>query len=539
MIKDWELIGKASQFIAEEMGISLKRSAISPNIRERMDHSCAILDRFGRIAAQAEHIPVHLGSFKIGSMNLLEWISSNRTELSEGDMILTNDPYITGTHLNDVMLMAPVFHEELICAYVVNKAHIVDVGGPVFGSLNPNAKNLFQEGMIVPPVKLVKNGKIDPEILSIILSNFKEPSTALGDINAQIAANRSGIGRIMEMLDEYGTKAVIHGWKEAMKHSRKLALSGISGWKQGSFYATDTLEAGNSPILLKLRLDISNDSITADFSGSSSDLELPLNAVNGVTFSAVAYAVRSAMNSEIPTNDGLYSILKVYAPKGSLLNPERPLPVSGGNVETTQRIADVVHHALSESAGTEIPSASAGTMFNVMMGGPRGKGKFWSYYETIGGGNGAGKGRNGESGVHSNMTNTMNTPIEVAEREYPIFFTSYKIRKNSGGTGEWKGGDGIIRSFMAKEACTISVLADRFVNAPYALAGGKSGKTGKVYITHEGKRKRYPSKFTADLDPGDEVIIFTPGGSGYGRKRKTNPPHGVNKKYSAHNDVQR
>ncbi|MGC8515452.1 MAG: hydantoinase B/oxoprolinase family protein [Thermoplasmata archaeon] len=534
---DWELIGKTSQFIAEEMGISLKRSAISPNIKERMDHSCAILDRSGRIAAQAEHIPVHLGSFKIGSMNLLGWIRSNRIKLSEGDMMITNDPYITGTHLNDVMLLAPVFHEEAICAYVVNKAHIVDVGGPVFGSLNPNAKNLFQEGMIIPPVKLVKNGKIDSEILSIILSNFKEPSTALGDINAQIAANRSGIARIREMLVEYGIKAVLQGWKDAMNHSRKLAMSGISGWKHGSFYATDTLEAGNSSILLKLRLDISDDCISADFSGSSSELELPLNAVKGVTFSAVAYAVRSAMNSDIPTNDGLYSILKVYAPEGSLLNPEIPFPVSGGNVETTQRIADVVHHALGESAGTEIPSASSGTMFNVMMGGPRGKGKFWSYYETIGGGNGAGKGRNGESGVHSNMTNTMNTPIEVAEREYPIFFTSYKIRKNSGGTGTWKGGDGIIRSFRAKEACTISVLADRFVNPPYALAGGKSGKTGMVYIIHEGKRKRYPSKFTADLAPGDEVIIFTPGGSGYGRKGKINPDNDMNKKSKADNDV--
>ena len=516
MIKDWELIGKTSQFIAEEMGISLKRSAISPNIKERMDHSCAILDKSGRIAAQAEHIPVHLGSFKIGSMNLLQWITSNRIQVSDGDMILTNDPYITGTHLNDVMLLAPVQHEDLMCAYVVNKAHIVDVGGPVFGSLNPNAKNLYQEGMIIPPVRLVKAGIIDTEILSIVLSNFKEPSAALGDINEQIAANNAGIARIREMLAEYGLNAILTGWNETIKHSRKLALLAISGWKRGSFYATDVLEAGHLPIYLKLRLDISNKGITADFSGSSSELELPINAVKGVTFSAVAYAVRSAMNGEIPTNDGLYSILKVQAPEGSLLNPESPYPVSGGNVETTQRIADVVHHALSECAGTVIPSASSGTMFNVMMGGPRGHGKFWSYYETIGGGNGAGLGRNGESGVHSNMTNTMNTPIEVAEREYPILFTAYRIRKNSGGAGTWKGGDGIIRSFIAKEACTISILADRFVTPPYALAGGKSGKTGKVYIVHENKRKTYPSKFTADLAPGDEVIIMTPGGSGYG-----------------------
>jgi N-methylhydantoinase B len=537
MIKDWELIGKTSQFIAEEMGVSLKRSAISPNIKERMDHSCAILDISGKIAAQAEHIPVHLGSFKIGSLNLLQWIRSNHIELAEGDMILTNDPYITGTHLNDVMLIAPVCNEAVICAYVVNKAHIVDVGGPVFGSLNPNAKNLFQEGMIIPPVKLVKRGKLDGELISMILSNFKEPSTAFGDINAQIAANMAGIARIKEMLEEYGTKDVLHGWKENMKHSRKLALSRISSWKHGSFCSTDVLEAINSPILLKLRLDISNDGITADFSGSSPELELPLNAVKGVTFSAVAYAVRSAMNYEIPTNDGLYSILKVNAPEGSLLNPERPYPVSGGNVETTQRIADVVHHALSQSSGTEIPSASSGTMFNVMMGGPRGKGKFWSYYETIGGGNGAGKGRNGESGVHSNMTNTMNTPIEIAEREYPIFFTSYKIRKNSGGTGKWKGGDGIIRSFMVKEACTVSILADRFVNAPYALAGGKSGKTGMIYIIHEGKRKKYPSKFSADLAPGDEVIIFSPGGSGYGFKESAISSTNKNNKNEIDDDI--
>ena len=539
MIKDWELIGKASQFIAEEMGISLKRSAISPNIKERMDHSCAILDKSGRIVAQAEHIPVHLGSFKIGSMNLLQWIISNRIELSEGDMILTNDPYITGTHLNDVMLLAPVHHEDSICAYVVNKAHIVDVGGPVFGSLNPNAKNLYQEGVIIPPVKLVKSGKIDQELLSIILSNFKEPSAASGDINAQIAANSAGIARIREMLVEYGVSAVLSGWNETIKHSRKLAMLAISGWKHGSFYATDMLEAGNSPIFLKLRLDISNKGIIADFSGSSTELELPINAVKGVTFSAAAYAVRSAMNSEIPTNDGLYSILKVYAPEGSLLNPERPYPVSGGNVETTQRIADVVHHALSESTGTVIPSASSGTMFNVMMGGPRGHGKFWSYYETIGGGNGAGKGRNGESGVHSNMTNTMNTPIEVAEREYPIFFTAYRIRKNSGGIGNWKGGDGIIRSFIAKEACTISILADRFVNPPYALAGGRSGKTGKVYIIQKNKRKRYPSKFTADLASGDEVIILTPGGSGYGRSGNTTNDLNMNKKSKGKNDFKK
>lgn len=516
---DWELIGKASQFIAEEMGISLKRSAISPNIRERMDHSCAILDRNGRIVAQAEHIPVHLGSFKIGAMNLIEWMHSRGIGNNEGDMVMTNDPYITGTHLNDVMLIAPVFCNNSVFGYVVNKAHIVDVGGPVFGSLNPNARNLFQEGMIIPPVRLVKNGSPDSELLSMILANFKDPSTAAGDINAQIAANRGGMARIREIIEEHGEAALTSGWDHAIMHSRKLALSCISGWKKGRFRATDTLEVGKSTISLTLSLVVEPDGINADFSGSSREIEFPLNAVKGVTYSAVAYAVRSAMDLDIPTNDGLYSILHVSAPEGSILNPNKPYPVSGGNVETTQRIADIVLHALSRSVGSSIPSASSGTMFNVMIGGMRSDGSMWSYYETIGGGNGAGKGRNGESGVHSNMTNTLNTPVEVAEKEYPLFFTSYRIRENSGGDGQWKGGDGIMRSFKVKEECTISVLADRFVNPPYALAGGGNGKTGRIYIIHDGVRKQYPSKFTQNLFEGDEVIILTPGGSGYGAKK--------------------
>lgn len=515
---DWEFIGKASQFIAEEMGISLKRSAISPNIRERMDHSCALLDMRGRIVAQAEHIPVHLGSFKIGAMNLIEWMHSLDIGHDEGDMVITNDPYITGTHLNDVMLIAPVFYNRAILGYAVNKAHIVDVGGPVFGSLNPNARNLFQEGMIIPPVRLVRNGSPDSGLLSIILANFKDPSTAAGDINAQIAANRGGIARIREMMEEYGEAVVTSGWDHAIMHSRKLALACISGWKKGRFQAADTLEVGKSTINLKVNLDVKSDGISADFTGSSREIEFPLNAVKGVTYSAVAYAVRSAMDLDIPTNDGLYSILQVSAPRSSLLNPDKPYPVSGGNVETTQRITDVVLHALSKSVSSIIPSASSGTMFNIMIGGMRGNGSLWSYYETIGGGNGASMGRHGESGVHSNMTNTLNTPVEVAEKEYPLFFTSYIIRRNSGGKGQWQGGDGIMRSFRAKEACTISVLADRFINPPYALAGGGHGKTGMIYVVHNGVRKKYPSKFTLDLLEGDEVIILTPGGSGYGAK---------------------
>jgi len=516
---DWEFIGKATQFVAEEMGVALKKSAISPNIRERMDHSCAITDSHGTIVAQAEHIPVHLGSFRTGIRNMMEWMEDHRISLKSGEMLMTNDPYISGTHMNDVAILAPVFYNEEIVAYVVNKAHNVDVGGPVFGSLNPNARNLFQEGFVIPPVRIVKNDEIDQEIFSFILNNFKDPETATGDINAQIAANRTGIKRIKDLFSRFGKNQMIEGWKELIDHSRNLSLQAISSWKKGEFSSVDYLEWGRDRVKLHLTLHVSENEIKADFSGTSDEIEYPLNAVMGVTFSATAFAIRSAMKADIPTNEGFYSIIKVIAKYGSLVNPEKPYPVSGGNVETTQRIADLTLHALSQCVDG-IPSASSGTMFNVMMGGKRDNGKYWSYYETIGGGNGAGPYHSGVSGVHSNMTNTLNTPVEVAEREYPLIFTSYTLRRNSGGKGKYRGGDGIIRSFRVTMPSSLSIIADRFNVRPYALSGGSEGKLGSVYIVQGEKRMKMPSKFSIDLQKDDEVILKTPGGSGYGKKEK-------------------
>ena len=513
---DWEFIGKATQFVAEEMGLALKKSAISPNIRERMDHSCAITDPTGIIVAQAEHIPVHLGSFRTGIKNMMEWMGNHNMHLKTGDMLITNDPYISGTHLNDVAIIAPVYFNGEVVAYVANKAHNVDVGGPVFGSLNPDARNLFQEGLVIPPVRIVKNDEIDKEIFSFILNNFKDPDTATGDINAQIAANRTGIKRIEDLFSRFGKVQVAEGWEDLIDHSRKLALQSISHWKMGKFSSVDYLEWGSERIKLQISLQISKNGIVADFSGTSSEIEYPLNAVLGVTFSAAAFAIRSAMKSEVPTNEGFYSIIDVVAKPGTLVNPERPYPVSGGNVETTQRVADLTLHALSQCVDG-IPSASSGTMFNVMMGGRGSNGKYWSYYETIGGGNGAGPNRNGVSGVHSNMTNTLNTPVEVVEREYPIFFTSYTLRRNSGGKGKYNGGEGVIRSFRVTRKSYLSIIADRFTIRPYALSGGSEGKPGSAYIKHGKKKMKMPSKFTRVIDQGDEVILETPGGSGYGK----------------------
>ncbi len=508
---DWEIIGKATQFIAEEMGVALKRSAISPNIRERMDHSCAVIDKDGRIIAQAEHIPVHLGSFKIGSLNIINYMKNNNIKLKEGEMLITNDPYISGTHLNDVTIIAPVYDKDEIFCYVINKAHNVDVGGPVFGSLNPDAKNLYQEGLIIPPV-IISN-----DIIKIILANFKDPETARGDLNAQMSANRMGISRIIELKDKYGPQEILNSWNLLIEHSRELSLLALKSWKPGKYSAEDYLERGIERINIDITLDVSPDGITADFTGTHDEIEYPLNAVEGVTFSAVAFAIRSAMQYSIPTNEGFYSILSIKAQKNSLVNPEQGYPVSGGNVETTQRIADVTLRALSNFLDY-IPAASSGTMMNLMLGGKYGN-KYWSYYETIGGGNGARFDSNGESGIHSNMTNTLNTPVEIAEREYPFFFTRNNLRKNSFGRGKFHGGEGIIRSFRVLNRTYISVIADRFIIPPWGLHGGFPGKTGKLYIISNGRKKSMPSKFTSVLEENDEVIVETPGGAAYGEKQ--------------------
>lgn len=517
----WEIIGKGTQFIAEEMAVALKRSAISPNIRERMDHSCAVADTEGRIVAQAENIPVHLGSFRTGIANILSFMSKEGIELRKDEMMITNDPYISGTHMNDVMFMAPVFHSGKLVAYIVNKAHNVDVGGPSFGSLNPVARNLYQEGFVIPPSKIVKNGNIDHEIMSFIFENFKDPETAEGDLKAQISSNMTGIKRVTEMIANYGMDSVLKAWNDVIEYSRNLSLHDISEWPEGSFSSEDFLETGDGDLKLNLTLNVSKSWILADFTGTSEQVELPLNAVMGVTYSATSFAIRASMIEDIPTNEGFYSALQVKAPQGTLLNPTKPYPVSGGNVETTQRIADVTLHALSKCLPGRIPSASSGTMFNVMMGGKREGTGYWSYYETIGGGNGASRSRNGQSVIHSNMTNTLNTPVEIAEREYPFFFTSYSIRKNSGGKGLMHGGDGIIRSFIVTRDCEISVIADRFRIRPYALENGEPGKPGAIFIVRNGRKRRYGSKFSESLKKGDEVIIMTPGGSGYGAKMKS------------------
>ncbi|MGB9729337.1 MAG: hydantoinase B/oxoprolinase family protein [Thermoprotei archaeon] len=511
----WEVIYRATVFIAEEMGVALKRSALSPNIRERVDHSCAILDSDGRIIAQAEHIPVHLGSFKIGVQNTLNWLKQENIVLNDGDMIVLNDPYIAGTHLNDVMILAPIFLKDEIIGYVVNKAHQVDVGGPLPGSLNPNAKTIYEEGFIIPPTKLIKNGKIDSEIMRILINNFKTPDVSYGDLNAQIAANRTGIQRILQLTDKYGLEEIKNSWITSLHYGEELTKRELKMWPKGVYEAEDYLEWEDNFLNIKVKLKFM-DHIIVDFTGTHEQVDAPLNAVLGVTYSATSFAIRSIMNRDIPTNDGFYNLIRIIAPEGTILNPRKPAAVGGGNLETSQRVADTVLLALSKALPWKIPAAGSGTMMNVMMGGMH-QGKYWSYYETIGGGSGGRPNKPGVSGVHVNMTNTLNTPIEIAERYYPLLFTKYTIREGSGGEGKFKGGDGIIRAFKVLSPTRLSILSDRFKLGPWGLEGGKNGSPGKVKILSD-HEKEMPSKFTVELKIGDEVIIETPGGGGYGYK---------------------
>jgi N-methylhydantoinase B len=515
----WELIGKATDFVAEEMGVALKRSAISPNIRERMDHSCAVVTPHGAIVAQAEHIPVHLGSFKVGVRNLLEWMARESIHLRPDEMMVVNDPYVSGTHLNDVMVLAPAAVRGKVVALVVNKAHHVDIGGPVPGSLNPSARSLYAEGVVIPPTKLVRGYEVDHDLFAVWAANVRDPATSFGDLNAQVAANLRGADRIRRLIERFGARAVRDGWNECILHARRLTRHDLGGLRPGLFRASDAVELEGRRVRIRVALAVEGDRIVADFSGTEDQVEAPLNAVFGVTYSATAFAVRCVLQSPVPTNDGFYDCVEVRAPLGSLVNPTRPAAVAAGNVETTQRIADVVLRALGKAGVRSMPADSAGTMMNVMMGGVRDDGSPWVYYETVGGGSGARADGDGISAIQTHMTNTLNTPIEVAEREYPLLFTEYRVRRGTGGEGRHRGGDGILRGFRVSERTTISVIADRFLVGPAGSHGGGCGTPARVTLVRGSQRTPMPSKFTVHLDPGEGVVLETPGGGGFGRKR--------------------
>jgi len=506
--------------IAEEMGVTLNRTAYSPNIKERRDFSCAVFNGNGDMIAQAAHIPVHLGSMPLSVAAAIE-----ATTLSDGDMVMLNDPFRGGTHLPDITIVAPVFSSgETPAFYVANRAHHADVGGMSSGSM-PLSSSIFQEGIIIPPVKIMAGGEIDGSLLTFFLGNVRTPVEREGDFASQIMANTTGIKRVQLLLDSYGLGTVDFYSSGLMDYSEKIMRQAIGRIPDGTYGFEDVMDDdghGETPIRIAVSLAISGDEAVVDFSGSDPQTEGGINGVYAITLSAVLYVFRSLIDDDIPTNAGCFRPIRVITRKGTVVDADFPAAVAGGNVETSQRIVDVLLGALSSALPDRIPSASQGTMNNIAIGGiDQRNGRPFAYYETIGGGMGATSKSDGASAVHSHMTNTLNTPVEALEFSYPLMVTEYSVRRDSGGKGLFDGGDGIVREMKLLSDAEVTILSERRKRGPYGLSGGEPGKPGKNIVTHRNLSKSKPGKFTGRYRQGDVIRVETPGGGGHGKPSST------------------
>lgn len=514
-----EVVKYATIAAAEEMGVALKNTALSPNIRDRQDFSCAVATGNGEVVAQAEHIPVHLGSLYVGVSSLLQHLERRGVELEPGDVVVTNDPYIAGTHLNDVMALKAVHYAGRLLGYVVCKAHHVDVGGLTPGSISVDARSLQEEGLVLPPVKLVEKGVLKEEVLARFQSGVRTPRYARGDLLAQVAALNVGEKRLLELAERLGVDALEEAWGEALRYVERYTRSRVVELEEkfsarGAYEAEDFVElASGSLARIKALVELRDGSVRVDFSGSHAQVPEPLNAVYGVTVAAATFAVKAVVDPEMPMNHGFYRVVSVEAPEGSIVNPIPPAPVAGGNVETAQRIVDVVLKALSKALPGRVPAASCGTMTNVLLGG-----RGWVYYETVACGSGARPSGDGVDGVHTHMTNTLNTPVEVVERELPLLFVAYELRPDSGGAGRYRGGLGVTRAFkVLEDGVTLTVYSERHKLRPWGLAGGREAAPSDHFVVKsDGSVVRLGAKARVTLSKGDVVVINTPGGGGYG-----------------------
>jgi N-methylhydantoinase B len=503
--------------IAEEMGVTLNRTAFSPNIKERRDYSCAIFNASGDMVNQAAHIPVHLGSMPMSVKAAIQNVSIN-----PGDMIILNDPFKGGTHLPDVTIVAPVFTKEDSTQplfYVANRAHHADIGGMSAGSM-PLSRSIYQEGLIIPALKIMKNYQIDEDVLSLILSNVRTKIERQGDFAAQFMANKIGIRRISELIEKNSQETVVLYSKALMEYSEKIMRKTLKIIPNGLYLFEDYLDSDgvdDEKIKIKVGVEIKEDQAIIDFTGSSKQIQGSVNAVYAITASACLYVFRALVKENIPANAGCMSPLTIITQPGSIVDATYPAAVAGGNVETSQRIVDCVLGALSQAVPEKIPAASQGTMNNLTIGGIKSdSGQAFAYYETMGGGTGASLREDGENAIQSHMTNTLNTPVEAIEYEYPFRITNYAIRHNSGGNGLHKGGNGLIREFTLLNDAECTMLSERRKFSPYGLFGGENGKAGNNLLIYKDKQiKQLPGKFSLFLKKGDKLRIETPGGGGF------------------------
>lgn len=506
--------------VAEEMGAALRRVSFSPNIKERRDYSCAVFNAAGEVLAMGDHMPVHLGSMPMSVAAAIEAL-----RLEPGDIALLNDPYAGGTHLPDLTLVMPVYLRggRKPVFYVANRAHHADVGGAQAGSMGL-AREVFQEGIRIPPVRIFRQGKIVRDLWALILGNVRTAEEREGDLAAQIAACRIGERRLLEVVAKYGRGEVARYEQHLLNYSDRMMRSVLRAIPDGVYRGEDFLDDDGiapGPLRIAVTLRIRGEQAVADFTGSSPQCAGSVNAVAAITYSAVFYVFRCLLDEQVPATSGLMRPIRVVAPEGTIVNARLPAAVAGGNVETSQRTVDTLLRALARAVPERIPAASQGTMNNVTFGGldPR-TGAAFAYYETIAGGMGARPGKDGLSGIHTHMTNSLNTPVEVFEHAYPLRVRRYALRRGSGGRGRWRGGDGILREIELLTEAQVGLLCDRRKRRPYGLSGGKPGAAGKNILIVRGKAKRLASKCSLYAPAGAILRIETPGGGGWGKRKR-------------------
>jgi N-methylhydantoinase B len=529
--------------VAEEMGIALRRTAFSPNIKERRDYSCAVFDAAGRVVAQGDHMPVHLGSMPMAVAAALKEIA-----LTPGDVVALNDPFAGGTHLPDVTLVMPVVSENqkaeskkqrsvgkskgtksklttdhkplTTLFYVANRAHHADIGGATPGSMGL-ATDVYGEGLRIPPVRLVRRGALDEEMMRLLLANVRGAIERRADFEAQIGSLKTGANRLLEIVERRGSLEAQSYASHLIAYSARLMRRTIEAIPDGEYVAEDALDddgLSRNEVKIRVRVAIKGERALVDFKGSAPQVAGAINAVEAITVSAVSYVFRCLVGGDVPASAGLMEPIEVVAPRGTIVNAMHPASVAGGNVETSQRIVDVLFKALHQALPEKIPAASQGTMNNLTIGGIDSRtGAEFAYYETVAGGMGARPILDGMSAVHTHMTNSLNTPAEALEYAYPLRVRAYRIRKNSGGRGKQRGGDGVVREIETLVPARMSLLADRRRRAPYGLDGGEDGRKGRDRVIRRGRAQAIASKGSWQLEAGDRVRIETPGGGGHGK----------------------
>ncbi len=515
-----EIFRSALTAIAEEMGAVLMHSSYSPNIKERRDFSCALFDAHGRLIAQAAHIPVHLGAMPDSVAAALATFG----QFAPGDSIVLNDPFLGGSHLPDITLIAPIFveieQEQHLLGFAANRAHHADVGGMSPGSM-PLASEIYQEGIILPPIKLWEAGQLNRPLLTLILRNVRTPDERRGDLAAQVAANRTAIRRLQELVVRWGIVQLEEHFAALIDYAQRIAEATIEMIPDGSYHFADALDddgMGTAPVPIVVTVIVRGKAVIVDFTGSSPQTRGNVNAVAAVAKSAAYYVLRCLMPDDTPVNHGTFAPITVIAPAGTVVNACPPAAVAQGNVETSQRITDVIFGAFAQALPAVVPAASQGTMNNITAGGldPRTE-KPFAYYETMGGGMGARPHLDGLSGVHTHMSNTLNTPIEALEYAYPMRITRYQLRDGSGGHGLARGGDGLVREITFTVPTEVTLLTERRQRHPYGLQGGEAGQCGENRLQHDGQETVLPGKVHLRALPGDRLTLASPGGGGWGQ----------------------